>query len=168
MRRVVDTNVPVTASGAHESASADCVAACARALHAVMRGHLFIDDAGAIVAEYRANLTSAGGPHPGAAFLKWVLTNEWNPARVTRVALTPAGDMQGYQELPLPPDDVRYDPSDRVFLAVAAAHPEHPPVLQALDSKWWGWQKALEAAGVTIEFVCAEEIERKYHEKMGG
>lgn len=166
MRRVVDTNVPVTANGANESASAACAAACARALQAVMRGHLFIDDAGAIVTEYRNNLAAFQDLRAGNAFLKWVLTNEWNPYRVTRVRVTPTGDVQGFRELPVPPEGVQYDPSDRVFLAVSAAHAEHPQVLQALDSKWWGWQKALSGAGVTIHFLCPE-IEKKHNEKMG-
>jgi hypothetical protein len=167
MRRVVDTNVPATANGAHGAASADCVAACGRALQQVMGGHLFVDNAGTIVAEYRNNLAAFGDPRPGNVFLKWLLTNEWNPARITRVTVTPTDDDQGFEELPVAPDGVRYDPSDRVFLAVSAAHPEHPPVLQALDSKWWGWREALTNAGVPIHFVCPDEIARKYEEKMG-
>lgn len=167
MRRVVDTNVPATANGANADASADCVVACGRVLQQVMQGHLFIDNAGAIVAEYRNNLTPFGDPRPGNVFLKWLLTNEWNPARVTRVKLTATDDEQGFVELPAAPDGIRYDPSDRVFLAVSAAHSEHPPVVQALDSKWWGWRKALTDAAVPIHFVCREEIARKYQEKMG-
>jgi hypothetical protein len=132
-----------------------------------MGGHLFIDNAGAITAEYRNNLAAFKDPQPGNAFMKWVLTNEWNPERVTRVTVTPADDDQGFEELPAPPDGIHYDRSDRVFLAVSAAHPEHPPILQALDSKWWGWQEALKNPGVTIDFVCAVEIEQKYREKIG-
>lgn len=168
MRRVVDTNVPVTANGTNDAASSRCAAACARVLQRIMReGHLFVDAGGAIVEEYRHNLSAFRDPRAGNAFMKWVLTNEWNPARVTRVAVTPAGDDQGFQELPIPPDGVHYDRSDRVFLAVAAAHPEHPKIVQALDSKWWGWQDALKTAGVTIHFVCAAEIEAKYKETTG-
>jgi hypothetical protein len=169
LRRVVDTNVPVTANGAHEDASADCVAACGRALQQVMDGgHLFVDNAGSIAAEYRNNLAAFRDVRPGNVFLKWFLTNEWNPARVTHVTVSPRdGHPQEFAELPAPPDGVRYDPSDRIFLAVSAAHPEHPPVLQALDSKWWGWREALEAAEVTIDFVCPEEIAQKHAAKMG-
>ena len=46
-------------------------------------------------------------------------------------------------------------------------HPDHPAILQVLDSKWWGWHGALKTAGATIQFLCADEIRRKYHEKMG-
>jgi hypothetical protein len=58
-----------------------------------------------------------------------------------------------------------YDPSDQKFLAVAAAHPDRPPILQALDSKWWGWQSALGAIGVTIDFLCPGEIAAKHADK---
>jgi hypothetical protein len=167
VRCVVDTNVAVTGNGSNGAASQQCAAACARALQEVMaRGHLFIDASGWIVSEYRSNLVPYGEPRPGNAFLKWLLTHEWGGTRVTRVTVTPLEDGEGFHELPTAPNGVRYDPSDRVFLAVSAAHPEHPPVLQALDSKWWGWREALAAAGVPIHFVCPEEIARKYEEKM--
>ncbi len=167
LRCVVDTNVTTTANGANDDAPPSCVAASAKALQAVIAsGHVFIDDAGSIVAEYRSNLSASGQPGPGDAFLKWLLTHEWGGERVTRVAITPAGDDQGFAELPLPPADVVYDPSDRKFLAVAAAHPEHPPVLQAFDTKWWGWRAALREAGVRITFLCEDAVARKYTEKM--
>lgn len=170
VRCVVDTNVAVTANGGDTAAaSQQCVAASARALEQVMvRGHLFIDASGAIVREYRDNLAPYGEPRPGNAFLKWVLTHEWGGTRVTRVTLTPKADEPGnFDELPAPPDEVHYDPSDQVFLAVSAADPEHPPILQAFDSKWWGWREALKQIGVLIHFICPEEIARKYEEKMG-
>lgn len=167
---VIDTNVAMVANGAHEGASADCAAACARALQAVMTtGRLFIDDGGLIVAEYRGNLNAwARQPGPGDAFLKWVLTHEWGGARVTRVAITAKDDdAQDFHEIPPPARDVPCDPSDRKFLAVSAAHPAHPAILQALDSKWWGWREALRVAGMAIHFVCPGEIATQYARKMG-
>lgn len=169
MRCVVDTNVTTTANGANEGAPLACVAVSARALQAVMAsGHVFIDDGGNIVAEYRANLNAKGQPGPGDAFLKWLLTNEWSGERVTRVAITAKNnDEYDFEELPTPPSGIVYDASDRKFLAVAAAHPEHPPILQSFDSKWWGWTAALEPAGVRIHFLCEDAIAQKYAEKMG-
>lgn len=168
LRCVIDTNVALTANGAAEQASPECVANSARALLQVTRhGHLFVDDAGEIVAEYRRKLNPSGQPGPGDAFLKWVLDHQWGGKRITRVPLTKAGDARGYEELPLPPEGVTYDPSDRKFLAVSAASPERPPILQALDSKWWGWPAALEEIGVKIVFLCRDAIAEKYAEKMG-
>jgi hypothetical protein len=168
-RCVVDTNVATTANAANPAASLDCVAASGRALQAVMRsGHLFVDQGGLVVAEYRANLSAAGQPGPGDAFLKWVLTNEWGGLRVTRVSLTPRDDdPEDFLELRPPPAGISYDRSDRKFLALSAAYPEHPPILQSLDSKWWGWRDALAAVGVSVHFLCEKEIAAKYRQKMG-
>jgi len=168
-RCVIDTNVPATANAANIGASPECVASSARALKTVMdKGHAFIDDKGLIVAEYRKHLSGKGQPGPGDAFLRWVLTHEWGGERVTRVSLTPKqADSEDFDELPAPTGEVIYDPSDKKFLAVAAAHGEHPPILQSFDSKWWGWRDSLAKAGVSIHFLCPVEIARKYQEKMG-
>lgn len=169
LRCVIDTNVAVTANGENEGARQVCVASSARALHSVMEaGHVFIDSAGRIVEEYRANLRAKGQPGPGDAFFKWLLTHEWGQRRVTQVPITPKDDdPQDFAEVPRPPGGIRFDPSDRKFLAVAAAHPEHPPILQSLDSKWWGWRGALGAAGITVHFLCEAEIAEKHGKKMG-
>lgn len=169
LRCVVDTNVTTTANGANSGAPPACVASSARALQAVMAdGHVFIDDRGRIVAEYRQNLRSSGQPGPGDTFLKWLLTHEWSGEKVTRVAITPtAQDEEDYEELPSPPRGVLYDRSDRKFLAIAAAHTDRPPILQSFDSKWWGWRAALAKIGVTIHFLCEHDIASKHKKKMG-
>lgn len=169
VRCVVDTNVPATANRVNPAASDDCVATCGRALlEVISSGHVYIDDGERIVSEYRANLCAAGEPGPGDRFLKWLLTHQWGGKRVTQVSITPkGGDPQDFDELPEPSDGTVYDRSDRKFLAVAAAHRERPPILQALDSKWWGWRDALAEIGVRVHFLCAGEIEAKHREKMG-
>lgn len=169
VRCVIDTNVAVTANGENDAAGPKCVVASARALQAVIAsGHLFIDHSGLILLEYRKYLRARGEPGPGDVFLKWLLTHEWGETRVTRVVITPKRENAAeFAELPTPSDGTVYDSSDLKFLAVAAAHPEHPPILQALDSKWWGWRKALSDASVTIYFLCEDEIAKIYETKMG-
>ena len=168
-RCVVDTNVATTANGSNPAAGVDCMAASASALQSVMNaGHVFLDDGGKIVDEYRDHLRPGGQPGPGDVFLKWVLTHEWGGQRVTRVALTPTDDdPEDFVELPPPPAGITYDRSDRKFLAVSAAHPEHPAILQSCDSKWWGWRDALAAVGVSVHFLCEVEIAAKHRQKMG-
>jgi hypothetical protein len=167
-RCVVDTNVAVTANGKHGGVSAGCAAASGRALATIMgAGHVFVDAGGLIVKEYMRNLRASGEPGPGDAFLRWVLTHEWNSQWVTRVEITCTDDGHDFLETPAPPDGLDYDPSDRKFLAVAAAHPDHPPILQSADSKWWGWRESLSADGVHLHFLCGEEIAVKHEEKMG-
>jgi hypothetical protein len=168
VRCVIDTNVVATADGANPSAGSNCRVASAEALQAVMKnGHLFLDSTGLILAEY-LEAVGAGQPEAGGAFVRWVLQNQWVQARVSHVAVTSrTGGPTGFHELPPPLAGTLFDPSDEKFLAVAAAHPERPPVLQAFDSKWWGWQESLKACGVTIHFLCPDQIEAKYQEKMG-
>ena len=169
-RCVVDTNVTTTANGKNPGAPASCVVASAQALKAVMDGgHVYIDDNRRIINEYMRNLSARGQPGPGDAFLKWLLTHEWGGIRVTHVRITEKdNDPEDFHELPAPRDGTSYDRSDRKFLAVAAAHPEHPPVLQSFDSKWWGWRAALAEVGVRIYFLCPEAIQQKHATKMGG
>lgn len=59
-----------------------------------------------------------------------------------------------------------FDISDRKFVAVANAHESKPPILQATDSKWWGWKAHLAQCGITVQFLCPEEIAETYERKM--
>jgi hypothetical protein len=78
-----------------------------------------------------------------------------------------SADGGSYEEFPAVEGLEDFDPADRKFVAVACAHPERPPVLQGLDSKWWGWRTALAAAGVVVRFVCESEIRGAYARKAG-
>lgn len=168
-RCVVDTNVLVVANGRDTTASPACIAASASALANVMKpgGHVFIDDSDRIVGEYRANVSAKGQPGPGDAFLKWLFTSQYNSVRVTRVAISPSAPPGMFAETPPPPQGGVYDPNDCKFLAVAAAHPDKPPILQAVDSEWWGWKEALAASGVQVHFLCEQEIAAKHAQKYG-
>ncbi|MGH8498629.1 MAG: hypothetical protein ACRERV_07480, partial [Methylococcales bacterium] len=62
----------------------------------------------------------------------------------------------------------RFDPPDRKFAAVANAHPDKPPVWQATDCKWLDWWSRLKKVGVTIEFLCPEDVYQFYRAKFPG
>lgn len=164
---VVDTNVPVVANGRDTQASVACTAASARALLNLMRsGKLFVDDGGEIVTEYRRRLRARGEPGPGDAFLKWVMTNEWSSTRVKRVPITrSAGGKSRYDEF-LGIEGIVVDPSDEKFLAVARAAKMEVGLLQALDSKWWGWRAGLALQGIEVVFLCEAEIRLLYEKKL--
>jgi hypothetical protein len=72
-----------------------------------------------------------------------------------------------YEEFPSHAGLDDFDHSDKKFIAVSNAHPEKPPILQATDSKWWGWRKALKEVGITVLFICPRYSRRKFAEKMG-
>jgi len=161
---VVDTNVAVVANGNDEFPS--CSMACANRIRELTRdGTLVIDDRWLIIGEYRKNLRSSGQPGVGDAFLKWVLTNQANLRRCRRVPLTPQND--SFAEFPADPRLAGFDPRDRKFVAVALASPDHPAILQALDSSWWGFRQPLAECGVVVEFLCPNDIARLHHRRSG-
>jgi hypothetical protein len=165
---VVDTNVPIAASRRSEQASPACVLRCEEAVLRVLNDQvrLALDDDGLIIEEYRANLSPSGEPGIGDRFLKWVLTNWANPARCDLVPITSI-EGRGFEEFPDRKGLERFDPSDRKFVAVAHAHGGTPPILQALDSKWWGYQGELQAAGLVVTFLCPTEVRTTYERKHG-
>ena len=163
MTVVVDTNVAVVANGRSEQASRDCVITCIERIQQITSGveKLALDNGWQIIREYLRNLHSSGQPGVGDAFLKWVLTNWLNPERCDLVTITPIDNLENeFREFPTDPALNDFDPSDRKFIAVARAHSENPPILQAVDSKWWGFKDALHRNGVTVEFICEDDIQR--------
>jgi hypothetical protein len=97
--------------------------------------------------------------------MKWVHDNRWSLPDTQRVKITRNGE--SYDEFPEHQDLKNFDKSDRKFVAVSNAHPEKPTILQATDSKWWGWKDALNDVGITVHFLCPEYIKNKYAEKIG-
>ena len=168
---VVDTNVPKIANRALEPNQipqnlVKCVAACVEAIqHVIKKKALVIDAGDAIYDEYRNQLSMQGQPGVGDRFMKWVHDNRWCLPATDRVKITRNGE--SYDQFPAHEELNDFDKSDRKFVAVANEHPEKPPILQATDSKWWGWQAPLADVGITVHFLCPEYAEAKYEEKMG-
>ena len=163
MAVIVDTNVALVASGRSEQASEDCVAICANRLGQINSGEvkLALDNQRRIIEEYRGKLNPEGQPGIGDVFLKWVETNWANPQRCDLVPITPVnGSENEFQEFPTDPALNDFDPDDRKFIAVALAHSENPPILQAVDSKWLDFRDALHENGVTVAFICEDDIQR--------
>ena len=168
---LVDTNVPKTANLATQpDPDSDvpdaCVLACIEAVeHVIKKRGLVLDAGDEIFDEYRQQLSLKGQPGMGDRFMKWVHDNRWTLHDSNMVAITKNGE--SYNEFPNHDDLNNFDKSDRKFVAVSNAHPDKPPILQATDSKWWGWKDALEEIGITTHFVCPEYAKKKYAEKMG-
>lgn len=173
---IVDTNVLVVANRTLQpdipSEEYDCICACIEAVEHVINKNdcLVIDDQNEIFDEYRNNLSLVGVPGVGDRFMKWVFDNCWGFPEANRVKIIKTERGDSYEEFPdttKHPGLKEFDRSDRKFVAVANAHYQKPPILQATDSKWWGWRNALAEAGITVLFLCQEYIETKYSEKIG-
>ena len=163
---VVDTNVAVVANGYSKQASSDCVETCAQRLEDITHGEvkLVLDDKWIILGEYMRNLRS-NGVDVGDSFLGWILRNWENPEQCDLVSITPVDGLENeFEEFPDDPALNDFDPDDRQFIAVALAHPDKPPILQAVDSQWWGFRHALHQNGVTVEFICQADIQRLHQD----
>jgi hypothetical protein len=163
---VIDTNVLLVANGSHEDVSAICQAECVRRLLAQQQsGVTVIDDGYAILSEYQKKTKPNQPKGVGDVFLKWLLQNQGNTARVHRVAITVTAQ-DTYGEFPDKALQPQFDAPDRKFVAVACAHPERPPIWQAADCKWLHWWPALEKKGVNVSFLCRDDVLRVYRKKF--
>lgn len=165
-RHIIDTNVLIVANGRNLAAdiSPQCRLACAQLLNRIRQtGAIAIDTNWQILSEYSRKVHPSGQPGIGDAFLKWILTNQNNPQRCDRIPITsdPAcSDGNNYLEFPNDdPTLTHFDRSDRKFVAVAIAHPEHPPIHNATDSDWWIHRDRLTAHGLQLEFVCRDRVD---------
>ena len=157
---VVDTNVVLVANGQHPDVSLDCVANCALRLEAIMQvGKLALDDRFLILLEYQNKTRPKKGNRPGDAFVRWALQNNANVARVDCIPVV-EHPTRGFESFPDNMNLATFDPPDRKFVAVACAHPDIPPILQAADSKWLAWDAALKTHGVMVDYLCPDDIAR--------
>lgn len=162
---VVDTNVLLVANGGR-SYSKSCALACAKRLFEIQKsGQVVLDYGYEILKEYAKNQRDEGQPGPGFQFWKWLVNTKGGAGHCEWVTITKLAP-SGYREFPSHQGLLTFDPSDQKFVAAAKAHSGNPPILQAADSKWWGWNAALAECGVIVEFLCPEEIQAKFRGKM--
>ncbi len=156
---IVDTNVPIVANGSGEH-SKECASTCAKLIGEIMNEHsIVLDDRWLIMDEYKSNLRTHNGNEISDIFLKWTLTNRENSDRCVRVNINlRSNDECDIVEFPSTSGLESFDREDRKFVAIAVAHDEHPPVLEAADSKWWDFQNELKACGVSVVFLCKADI----------
>lgn len=170
---VIDTNVLMVANedAPPDQADLPCIRACVDRLTAIQSGGsgekvvLDLDDR--LLGEYRETLKSSRQPSTGHAFLHWLFQAGWNPELCERVQITCTDEAsQSFEEFPAHEGLSDFDVSDRKFVATANAHRAKPPILQAVDPKWMGWEAALNACGLGIEWICRDNAERLYADHL--
>jgi hypothetical protein len=163
---VIDTNVLLVANGKHANVSHECRTECVKQLLTQRKtGLVVIDDGYRILSEYRKKTSPNQPKGVGDAFLKWLLQNQANPTHVNQVHITELAP-NIFAEFPDEALQPQFDADDRKFIAVANAHANKPPVLQAADSKWLGWSSALSKKGVHVRFLCPEDSRAAYRKKF--
>lgn len=168
---VLDTNVALVAVGAFEvdggQPTRQLKVWCLNQLDDIMNGRvkLIIDEAREFVSEYMRKTPN----FPlGEQFIKWLSQNMWQLGGVETVPIHKTTG--GYEEFPADKDLQEFDLADRKFVAVAIAHPQKPPVLEATDGKWWKWEKTLSRHGIRVEFGDSDFIKglcQKKHNCQG-
>lgn len=172
MKYIVDTNIPLKASDTSTTNPLDakCSMACLQFIQQLMNSKdiVVLDANREILLEYKNNFTSHGQPTIASIFLQWIcrqLSLRTN-SQVEMTWLTVIGDRQ-YSEFPQNSTLDGFDLSDRKFIALSNAHPDHPPVYEGSDCLWWGFKDALSALGIQVVFVCEEYVRTKYEETYG-
>ncbi len=171
---VVDTNVILVAKGMADQAWPACVHTCIERLDRIVEGseRVVIDDNWEILGEYSdyEEDGSTTAARTGWGFLEWLMRNHENPEQCVKVHITPLTDGTGFEEFPTDPALSGFDPADKKFIAVAVVyedvHRQKVPVLQAVDSNWYGFREAFSRNGLTIDFVCEDNL-RLLYERRG-
>ncbi|MFH2120814.1 MAG: hypothetical protein ABIJ25_10525 [Pseudomonadota bacterium] len=155
---VIDTNVLTVANGKSDHAGRDCFLNCIKALERAQKKQMIIIDSGMrIINEYQRYSSRAGQPGIGDAFFKWLFYNQCNSLRCKQVDITPLkDDADNFEEFPSDPELIRFDRSDRKFVAVAVTSRLNPTILNATDTDWWYFREILERHKISIVFLCPE------------
>jgi hypothetical protein len=168
MIAVINTNVLLVANNQHDDVSLECVVECVERLQEIQStGVTVIDDGYRILGEYQRKARINPPKGVGDVFLKWLLRNAGNAKHVQTVTINEAAKNE-FTEFPDQDLQPRFDAPDRMFAAVANAHPDKPPIWQAADCKWLDWWPALAAQGVRVAFLCPSDACSFYQSKFPG
>jgi len=156
--KIVDTNVCIVSNRRHGE-DLQCASRCATQIREIVaRGLLVIDTEGKIFEEYRRYLSFSGEPGFGDLLFKWLVDNLYREDHVARVVLNRRREREtDYAEFPDDPAFEGFDRSDRIFVALARAHPERPPILNAVDSDYWHYREPLAQHGIKVIHVCGHQ-----------
>ena len=87
--------------------------------------------------------------------MKHVYDHQYNKRKVQRTALVI--DAQGeYVDFPSDPLLKNFDPSDRLFIALARASPKSASIVNAVDSDYSHHAQPLKSAGVNVIELCPD------------
>jgi hypothetical protein len=172
---IIDTNVLMVANEDFPpgQVDGDDVKACIERLEAIQNGRskerVVLDIEDRLLGEYQETLQSSQQPSTGHAFLYWLFQAGWNPSLCDRVPITCQSESeQVFAEFPAHAALSDFDVADRKFVATSNAHASKPPILQAVDAKWMGWEPALNECGIRIEWLCPQTAKSLYHAHLAG
>lgn len=149
---IVDTNVAVVANRQNCDVVESCVDACISFLVEARDNHVVLVDSGdELRAEYAKALRLSRPFGLGGAFLLHILRHQYDTTRVRRIDLTKGVD-GAFADFPTVAELASFDQDDRKFAALAKK--SGTAVSNATDSDWADHLPALEANGISVDFLC--------------
>ncbi len=166
---ILDTNVPAKAAVAPELCPAEELKmqkACMEYIGELTKNKdkkLVLDLDHEIWKEYHTNVY--GNSNMGKIFFKWLY--EYYATILPEDNIKLHKDSEGkYQEFPYDEDTQEFDESDKKFVALSNAHQEKPPIIEAADGKWLGYEKSFAKYGIHIQFLDRDYAQKMYEQKI--
>ncbi|WP_373212751.1 hypothetical protein [Ruminococcus sp. 5_1_39BFAA] len=168
-RIILDTNVPAKASVAPDSCPNEELKmqrACMEYVGKLTMGQekkLVLDLGHEIWKEYHNNVCKDS--NMGKLFFRWLYN--YYAAILPQDHIKLDKDENGqYVDYPYDSETKEFDESDKKFVALANAHAEKPPIIEAADGKWLGYEEAFAKYGIHIEFLDREYAQKMYEQKI--
>lgn len=120
---------------------------------------VLLDIEGRVIKEYKKAFSISSYPNMATVFFNYAMEH----ARYISLKEKATDEFEVY---PANKEIREFDSPDRKFIALSYNHLEHPSIIEATDSKWWGIREALKENGITVIFVDEEYIEEKYNRKI--
>lgn len=168
-RIILDTNVPAKASVSPNSCPVEELEmqkACMeyiRALTMDKEKKLVLDLGYEIWKEYNNNVCR--NSNMGKLFFRWFYDYCKTILPQDHIKLDKDENGQ-YVDYPYDEATKEFDESDKKFVALANAHSEKPPIIEAADGKWLGYEEAFAKYGIHIEFLDRDYAQRMYEQKI--
>lgn len=168
-RIILDTNVPAKAAVSPNSCSPEALemqSACMEYIRKLTIGQdnkLVLDLDYEICREYQNNVCKDS--NLGKIFFRWLYSYYATILPQDLVKLDK--DENGhYKDYPYDDDTKGFDEDDKKFVALSNAHPEKPPIIEAADGKWIGYENAFAKYGIHIEFLDKKYAQKMYEQKI--
>jgi len=166
---ILDTNVPVKASVSPATCPPDELEmqrACMEYIGELVQNQnkkLVLDLDYEILKEYRNNVYKNSSM--GKIFFTWL--NNYLGTILPEDCLKLEKNADGqYKDYPYDEATKDFDESDKKFVALANAHADKPPIIEAADGKWLGYEAAFAKYGIHIEFLDRNYAQRMYEQKI--